>query len=125
MNLFVRCCWVLLLGLLGTIAFQADAFEPGTRSSIGRIAASELPPEARETLALIKKGGPFPYKKDGTVFSNREKVLPLKPRGHYKEFTVRTPGAKSRGARRIVSGDGIHYYTEDHYQSFKRILEGS
>ncbi|MCS6944106.1 MAG: ribonuclease domain-containing protein [Sutterellaceae bacterium] len=86
----------------------------------------ELPAEARQTLALIKRGGPFPYRKDGTVFANRERLLPLRPRGYYREYTVPTPGARDRGARRIVAGgDPPHefYYTDDHYQSFRRILE--
>lgn len=87
---------------------------------------ADLPPEARQTLALIKRGGPFPYRKDGTVFGNRERLLPAKPRGYYREYTVPTPGARDRGARRIVAGgDPPHefYYTDDHYQSFRRILE--
>lgn len=88
----------------------------------------ELPPEARATLALIKRGGPFPYRKDGSVFANRERKLPLKPRGYYTEYTVPTPGARDRGARRIVAGGdpatgGEYYYTDDHYQSFRRIRE--
>ncbi len=88
---------------------------------------SELPPEARTTHALILKGGPFPYRKDGTVFFNRERLLPIKPRGHYREYTVRTPGASNRGARRIVCGGEpptqpeACYYTADHYASFRRI----
>jgi ribonuclease T1 len=86
--------------------------------------ASDLPREARETLALIKAGGPFPYAQDGRVFSNREKLLPIRSRGYYREYTVRTPGARDRGARRIVAGDGgEYYYTADHYRSFRRILE--
>ncbi len=88
------------------------------------IAVTELPRQAQETLALIKAGGPFPYKRDDIPFNNREKILPKEKRGYYKEFTVKTPGVKSRGARRIVSGaDGQFWYTDDHYASFKRILE--
>ena len=83
-----------------------------------------LPPEARATLELIKAGGPFPYPQDGRVFSNREHLLPLQSRGYYREYTVRTPGARDRGARRIVAGGrGEYYYTDDHYHSFRRILE--
>jgi ribonuclease T1 len=83
-----------------------------------------LPKEAIETVALIKKGGPFPYKRDGVVFGNREKLLPARERGWYREYTVKTPGAKDRGARRIVAGrDGTLYYSDDHYRSFKRVLE--
>lgn len=76
------------------------------------------------TLALIESGGPFPYEKDGTVFGNREGRLPKKPRGYYREYTVPTPGASNRGARRIVRGrEGETYYTRDHYGSFVRIDE--
>ncbi|MCG6873792.1 MAG: hypothetical protein LJE97_01750 [Betaproteobacteria bacterium] len=88
------------------------------------IPVSKLPREARETLALIKQGGPFPYRKDGSTFGNREKRLPLKARGYYREYTVPTPGARDRAARRIVAGrDGEYYYTDDHYNSFRRIRE--
>jgi ribonuclease T1 len=88
------------------------------------IHVSEVPVEARATLELIKAGGPFPYPQDGRVFSNREKRLPLKRRGYYREYTVRTPGVRDRGARRIVAGSGgEYYYTADHYRSFRRILE--
>ena len=84
--------------------------------------SGEIPPEARETLALIQAGGPFPYARDGAIFSNREGLLPRQPRGYYREYTVRTPGARDRGARRIVAGrNGEYYYTEDHYRSFRRI----
>jgi ribonuclease T1 len=92
------------------------------RELLQEIALAELPREARETLALIKKGGPFPYERDGAVFGNFEKRLPLKARGYYREYTVPTPGLKHRGARRIVAGrEGEYYYTEDHYRSFRRI----
>lgn len=77
--------------------------------------------ELNKTLALIVEGGPYPYRQDGTVFQNREKKLPIKPRGYYREFTVRTPGVKNRGARRVVTGGQppeVYYYTEDHYRSF-------
>jgi ribonuclease T1 len=83
-----------------------------------------LPPEARETLRLIAAGGPFPYDRDGTVFQNRERLLPSRPRGHYREYTVPTPGSRDRGARRIVTGGeppAEFYYTDDHYRSFRRI----
>ncbi len=90
----------------------------------GAISIISLPPEARETLRLVKQGGPFPYPKDGTTFGNREKRLPLKPRGYYKEYTVRTHGARDRGARRIIAGSGGEfYYTDDHYNTFKLIVE--
>ena len=103
-------------GLL--LAGTAQGFQPGS------IALRELPPEAQTTLQLIKKGGPFPYPRDGVVFSNYEKRLPKKPRGYYHEYTVKTPGARNRGARRIVCGNVAEcYYTADHYQSFQFIRE--
>jgi ribonuclease T1 len=88
------------------------------------IPLKELPPEARQTLALIKAGGPFPYARDGSAFGNREGLLPRRERGYYREYTVKTPGARNRAARRIVTGiAGEYYYTDDHYRSFKRIIE--
>ncbi|MBN8736184.1 MAG: ribonuclease [Xanthomonadales bacterium] len=81
-----------------------------------------LPPEARHTLALIASGGPFPHSQDGVVFGNYEHLLPNKPRGYYHEYTVETPGAHDRGARRIITGGdppGVYYYTDDHYRSFR------
>lgn len=82
-----------------------------------------LPTEARETLALIRAGGPYPYRQDGGVFQNRERRLPERPRGYYREYTVDTPGSRDRGARRIVSGGdppAEFFYTDDHYRSFRR-----
>ncbi len=88
------------------------------------IAVGALPPEAKTTLNLIKQGGPYPFPKDGTIFGNRERRLPLHPRGYYKEYTVKTPGSRNRGARRIIAGArGEFYYTDDHYNSFKLIKE--
>jgi ribonuclease T1 len=76
------------------------------------------------TLALIDRGGPYPYRKDGSTFSNREAFLPAQPRGYYREYTVPTPGSRDRGARRVVQGrDGDTYYTGDHYRTFVRIDE--
>jgi ribonuclease T1 len=93
-------------------------------SGVGEIEARALPPEARATLALIRNDGPYPYQKDGTAFGNREGLLPRRERGYYREYTVRTPGSRDRGARRIVAGkSGELYYTDDHYRSFKRISE--
>jgi len=97
-------------------------------ATAAEIAAAALPPEARETLALIRLGGPFPYRQDGGVFGNRERLLPQKERGYYREYTVKTPGARDRGARRIVSGGEARasrefYYSDDHYRSFSRIGE--
>ena len=88
------------------------------------IYVDELPREARTTLRLIEEGGPFPYSKDGSVFQNREGILPSRSRGYSREYTVITPGEDDRGARRIVAGEGGElYYTDDHYESFKRIME--
>ena len=95
---------------------------PDARQAISEIAVAELPHETRETLDLIRRGGPFPHQRDGVVFGNFEKRLPLRERGYYHEYTVRTPGAEHRGARRIVTGrNGERYYTDDHYRTFKRI----
>jgi len=88
------------------------------------VSSSDLPPEARQTLALIKKNGPFAHAQDGRTFVNREKLLPARARGYYREYTVGTPGARDRGARRIVAGNGGEFfYTDDHYRSFRRIRE--
>src|SRR5437868_9825545 len=88
------------------------------------IDAKSLPPEARQTIALIKSGGPFPYSRDGVVFNNRQGQLPKKARGYYHEYTVRTPGARERGARRIISGrEGEAYYTDDHYRTFRAVMQ--
>lgn len=107
----MRLVWALVL------AFAAGACS-------GEVALAELPPEARQTLALIRAGGPFPYARDGAAFHNREGRLPGRERGHYREYTVPTPGARDRGARRIVAGrDGEFYYTHDHYRTFRRIRE--
>jgi ribonuclease T1 len=101
-------------------------------STLAEVRVEELPAEAQQTLALIKRGGPFPYRKDATVFGNREKRLPLQPRGYYTEYTVKTPHSRDRGARRIVAGRGAardpatsgeYYYTDDHYSTFRRIRE--
>lgn len=109
----------LLAGLLALLlSFAAAGF------SAGEIEKGRLPKEAIETLALIRKGGPFPHERDGVVFGNREKLLPARERAWYREYTVRTPGERTRGARRIVAGrDGTLYYTDDHYRSFRRIRE--
>ena len=92
------------------------------------IALSQLPPQGRTTYALIREGGPFPHDKDGSVFGNRERILPAQKRGYYREYTVRTPGSRDRGARRIVCGGKPRvpdacYYTGDHYASFREIVE--
>lgn len=95
------------------------------------MALADLPVEARQTEQLIRSGGPFPYAKDGSVFGNRERLLPRERRGYYREYTVRTPGSRDRGARRIVCGGDkpvapdACYYTADHYASFRRIVPGA
>jgi ribonuclease T1 len=90
----------------------------------GDVRIAELPAQARQTLALIKADGPFPYARDGAVFGNREGHLPKQARGYYREYTVKTPGARDRGARRIIAGrGGEFYYTDDHYKTFRRIIE--
>ena len=97
---------------------------PARVNGLQTIALAELPPQARETLALIERGGPFPYRQDGQIFQNREGILPKQARGYYHEYTVETPGEGDRGARRIVTGEqGELYYTDDHYESFKVIIE--
>jgi ribonuclease T1 len=93
-------------------------------SGLKYVAVADLPQEAQNTLKLIDQGGPYPYSRDGVVFGNLEKVLPKHDRGYYHEYTVKTPGEKDRGARRIVTGNaGERYYTDDHYKSFRRIAE--
>lgn len=90
----------------------------------GEVAVADLPPEARTTLQLIEQGGPFPYSRDGITFGNYERALPQRPRGYYREYTVPTPGARNRGARRIIVGKQFErYYTDDHYRTFRRIRE--
>jgi len=100
------------------------AYSKGQSETLTKIPLADLPPEAKHTLSLIKQGGPFPYPKDGTIFGNREGRLPHRPRGYYKEYTVKTPGLRHRGARRIVAGSGGEfYYSDDHYNTFKLIKE--
>lgn len=95
-------------------------------SGLAEIRESALPPEGREVLALIREGGPYRYSQDDQTFGNFERILLRRERGYYREYTVRTPGEPDRGARRIVAGDGgDKYYTDDHYESFRFIAEGS
>jgi ribonuclease T1 len=123
---------LVALGLLCALWASADPALARGPAAVGDIPLAVLPVEARATLVLIKKGGPFAYAKDGSVFGNREKLLPAQQRGYYREYTVKTPGARDRGARRIIAGTGAagdarssgeYYYTEDHYNSFRRIRE--
>ena len=114
--------WVVL----GALLAAGIAGARSTREPQLDVAASELPLEARRTLELIGSGGPYPYPRDGVVFVNREQLLPLHARGYYHEYTVKTPGESTRGARRIICGGPLRsiaecYYTNDHYQSFRRI----
>ena len=96
---------------------------PTRASKLAVVYYDELPPEAQDTLALIDQGGPFPFRQDGTVFQNREGILPPKANGYYHEYTVITPGLDNRGPRRIVGGgDGELFYTDDHYASFREII---
>lgn len=109
---------------------ENDGAEDGgidPESGLPWIGVEELPPEAHETLELIDDGGPFPYDKDGSTFGNFEGYLPEEPRGHYREYTVESPGLNHRGPLRIVTGgedsgqDIAYYWTADHYESFERI----
>jgi ribonuclease T1 len=114
--------------LLAAACFIAPAAHARTSAATAEIAAAQLPKEARDVLGRVKSGGPFRYDRDGVVFGNRERLLPAHPRGYYHEYTVPTPGATNRGARRIVCGGpktapDACYYTADHYQSFARIRE--
>lgn len=100
---------------------------PEHATPLPAIALADLPQEGRVTYTLIRQGGPFPYEKDGSVFGNRERQLPPHTRGYYREYTVKTPGAQDRGARRIVCGGEsripeVCYYTADHYASFRTIV---
>ena len=110
----------LALLLLSCNLFARDDTGPNV------ITASSLPLAAQHTLMLIEQGGPFPYSKDGTVFGNYEKKLPRQRRGYYREYTVKTPGVRHRGARRLIAGGEVaspseFFYTADHYQTFQRI----
>ena len=120
---------LLLAGLAGVFGIEATVLA----GDLDAVKQTSLPTEAQNTLHLIRQGGPFPYpQKDGSVFGNFEKRLPVKTRAYYREYTVPTPGSKDRGPRRIVAGQGKtgdvktsgeYYYTEDHYRHFKRIQE--
>ena len=123
--------WGLVVTLAGSVlaavAVQAKEPVPETAFAAGTVALAQLPAEAQTTHRLILAGGPFPHRKDGTVFGNRERALPAQPRGYYHEYTVHTPGSRDRGARRIVCGGRQPsqpkscFYTGDHYASFRQI----
>lgn len=120
--------------LLGGVVVAAALSQPalakqepaGDWNALGTIAVQQLPNEAQRTLQRIEAGGPYPFTKDGSRFGNYERILPRQPRGYYREYTVAKPGSRNRGAKRIVCGGAQRavndcYYTEDHYNSFKRI----
>ena len=121
---FSRGFSVFLLFITAVLlTYNASAFDAG---GLRTVRMADLPPEAQQTILLIQQGGPFPYEKDGSVFGNYEKVLPQQKRGYYREFTVKTPRAHNRGARRIITGGrppSEYYYTADHYRTFKRVVE--
>ena len=123
---YIIAATLLLLAPLGASAQQQSEGTPQRERiqiALADISVKQLPPEARDTINLIEKNGPYPYDRDGIVFGNFEKRLPIKERGYYNEFTVKTPGVKHRGARRIVTGKGgERYYSDDHYKTFKRIV---
>ncbi len=138
-RLLITAIALLLLGLIANHFLQrppAPQFAPDLQGASNRSAPAArpagsdqrdglpgfLPAEARQTIALIQRGGPFPHRQDGTTFGNREQRLPQRPRGYYREYTVDTPGASNRGARRIITGGDppqAWYYTDDHYDSFR------
>jgi ribonuclease T1 len=127
-RLWLGLVGVLALALLTWAANQGGGFSGGGRpgqgdpSDLPAVSFSELPPQAAQTVALIRTGGPFPYQEDGTVFGNFEGLLPAEASGYYHEYTVPTPGASDRGARRIVEGSaGELYWTDDHYRTFERM----
>jgi ribonuclease T1 len=119
---------VLVAACTLLVASAPPAAARASPDALPTVALADLPREARDCLDRILRGGPFPYDRDGVAFGNRERLLPAKPRGYYHEYTVATPGAHSRGARRIVCGGARRapdacYYTDDHYQTFRRIVE--
>ncbi len=138
-QLLVTAVILLIVGLWGMRTLQQPAppiFAPSLSQDVAEVAPAQprsdparndplpafLPHEARQTIALIQRGGPYPHNKDGSVFGNRERQLPQRPRGYYREYTVDTPGLSHRGAKRIVTGGDppdAWYYTDDHYESFR------
>ncbi|TCC06393.1 ribonuclease N1 [Kribbella soli] len=114
----------LAASLFGCAADTKTSGDVDPTSGLKYVAVADLPKEGQDTLKLIDQGGPYPYSRDGVVFGNLEKILPKHDRGYYHEYTVKTPGEKDRGARRIVTGNaGERYYTDDHYKSFRRVAE--
>ena len=120
--------WFAAAMLALAAALFTAAAVPRTSGIQPDVSVADLPLEARDVNMLIRKGGPFAFERDGVVFGNRERILPPEPRGYYHEYTVRTPGVSSRGARRIICGGPTRqpdacWYTSDHYQTFQRIRE--
>jgi ribonuclease T1 len=115
--------------VLGVAVSGGGAQARGVPDDMATVPLAQLPEQARQTEQLIRSGGPFPYSKDGVIFGNRERLLPREKRGYYREYTVKTPGSRDRGARRIICGGEkpaapeACYYTADHYASFKRIVQ--
>ena len=119
-----RLWFILLTSLILQLAGAPTFARESQKTKLTEVTLADLPREGRETLVVIKQGGPFPYKRDGAVFGNFERRLPVKERGYYREYTVPTPGSQDRGARRIIAGrGGEYYYTHDHYQTFHPIRE--
>lgn len=127
-------CLLATLTVVGGVSFaltgsaspalaQNESLTLARQVNVPTVEIRRLPSEVQQTVKLIQNGGPFPYRKDGTFFGNREKRLPAAPKNYYREYTVRTPGASNRGARRLVVGGAneIYYYTGDHYGSFVRV----
>ncbi|MCX7243329.1 MAG: ribonuclease [Polaromonas sp.] len=128
-GVWARAVALALLALsAGSIGISVQAKTEAQAAVLQTVSLDALPAQGRDMMALIEKGGPFKYNKDGTVFGNREKILPARQRGYYREYTVRTPGESSRGARRIVCGGQqprapeACFYTDDHYGSFRQIV---
>ena len=123
-----RTAAVALLTLSGAWAGVVAQAKTPVPVALQTVVRAELPAQAQTMMTLIEQGGPFKYDKDGTVFGNREKILPARQRGYYREYTVKTPGERSRGARRIVCGGqqprspDACFYTDDHYGSFRQIV---
>lgn len=117
-----------LIGMAGGYPGTAQAKGLFTPAATETVAVAQLPPQGRSMLTLIYQGGPFTHEKDGVMFGNRERLLPANVRTYYREYTVRTPGERSRGARRIVCGGfkaavpDACFYTDDHYASFRKIV---
>lgn len=118
--------FALLLAIVAALATFTALARGRPGDDLDNISLRELPREAREVYDTILAGGPFRYERDGVVFGNRERLLPMRPRGYYHEYTVPTPGVRNRGARRIICGGPMSspdacFYTDDHYRSFRRI----